>query len=163
MRRRRLSIGVLGGAALLLSSAAPLHAAPGERGLRVVETFGPDDFGARARCTAVTVSRSGLLYAGNLEGVLEYDGTSWRLIPVANQTIAWAVDVDSHDRVVVGAMEELGLLEPDAQAQLRYRSLLPLVPPEAMPLGDVLAVHAAGDAVVFRTRSRLLVFREDAM
>lgn len=155
--------GILGGVALCAAAGAPLHAAPGERGLRAVRTFGPQDFGARSRCTSVALSRRGLLYAGNQEGVLEYDGVSWRLIPVANRTIAWSVDVDSHDRVVVGAMEELGLLEPDAHAELRYRSLLPLVPPEAKPLGDVLAVHAAGDAVVFRTRSRLLVFKDEAM
>ncbi len=155
--------GILGGVALCAAAGAPLRAAPGERGLRAVRTFGPRDFGARSRCTSVTLSRRGLLYAGNQEGVLEYDGVSWRLIPVANRTIAWSVDVDSHDRVVVGAMEELGLLEPDSHAELRYRSLLPLVPPEARPLGDVLAVHAAGDAVVFRTRSRLLVFRDETM
>lgn len=163
MRRRRLGLGILGGAALCALLGTSLEGAPGERGLRVVRSFGPDQFGARAGCTSVTVNRRGLIYAGNLEGVLEYDGSSWRLIPVANRTIAWDVDVDSHDRVVVAAMEELGLLEPDARGLLHYRSLLPLVPAEAKPLGDVLAVHAAGDSVVFRTGSRLLVFHDDAM
>lgn len=146
-----------------MAAGGAVHAAPAERGLRAVRTFGAADFGARSRCTDVTVSRRGLLYAGNLEGVLEYDGVTWRLIPVANRAIAWAVDADSHDRIAVGAMEELGLLEPDARFQLRYRSLLPLVPKEARPLGDVLAVHAAGDAVVFRTRTRLLVFHDETM
>lgn len=39
--------------------------------------FAPENF-------SVTQSLDGLIYVGNIRNILEFDGTSWRAIPVLN-------------------------------------------------------------------------------
>ena len=82
------------------------------------------------------------MYFGNTEGVLEYDGVSWRKIPVSNGSAVRALATDENGTVYVGAQGEFGYLRPDAQGALRYVSLLDRVPPDARKFTDVWSVLA---------------------
>lgn len=55
-----------------------------------------------------------MIYVGNGDGILEFDGAHWRLIQVANGTEVRSLAVDGAGRIDVGANGELGALESDA-------------------------------------------------
>ncbi|MBS0659053.1 MAG: hypothetical protein JSR82_12500 [Verrucomicrobia bacterium] len=64
------------------------------RGQPPVRTFVAADFGGEPQMFSVTVGPSGMLYAGNLAGVLEFDGSHWRAISPPDDPAAFCVIFD---------------------------------------------------------------------
>ncbi|MSU23554.1 MAG: hypothetical protein EXS32_06990 [Opitutus sp.] len=71
-----------------------------------------------ANSCVVQAPESGYVYAGNSEGVLEFDGARWRLLPLPKKSAVLALAVDARGRVWVGAENEIARLEPDATGVL---------------------------------------------
>lgn len=133
-------------------------APPSERGLPLVRNVSPAEHGGRAQSFAVTEDQRGLLYVGNLKGLLEFDGARWRTIALPNDSAAFAVAPGSDGRVYVGGWDELGALGTDAAGETVYASLVERIPKGLRPLGRVRAVHAVAGSVCFRTESRLFLW-----
>ena len=134
-----------------------------ERGLPLVRNVSPAEHGGRSQCFAVAEDRRGLLYVGNLKGVLEFDGARWRLLTLPNESAALAVAPGGDGRVYVGGWDELGVLSPDSHDELAFVSLVDRLPKGLRPLGQVRGVHAVGRSVCFRTESRLFLWDGGAM
>lgn len=119
---------------LLGAIALPCVAQPTapEAGLPFVQTFAPRTYQAETQNWVAVQDARGLVYIGNNDGVLEYDGVTWRLIPVSNHSTVRALAIvpsgGDSGRIYVGAKGELGYLAADAQGRLRYNSLLPHLP-----------------------------------
>ena len=81
MRLRSRSLGLGLG---LLAWAASTWAL----GRPAVLSFSPRDYDGAHQNWAVVQGKDGMIYAGNGgAGVLQYDGVSWRTIPVPNDTV----------------------------------------------------------------------------
>ena len=114
-----------------------------------LRSFTPKDYQASPQNWAVVEDRRGVMYFGNTECVLEYDGVSWRKIPVSNGTVVRSLATDDSGTIYVGAHGEFGYLKPDAHGTMRYVSLLDRVPADARKFTDVWSVIPLGDAVYF--------------
>ncbi|MCW5515426.1 ATP-binding protein [Muriicola sp. Z0-33] len=88
-----------------------------------IQNYSPTDYNAASQNWAVVQNKEGFIYVGNNNGVLEYDGVSWRLIELPNYGIARALAIASNNRIYVGGYNELGYLEPDEQGLLQFISL----------------------------------------
>lgn len=122
-----------------------------EAGRFYVQNFGPGDYDGYSQNWAVAESPEGLLYVGNNDGVLEYDGVSWRLIPVANRSVVRSLAVDAEGRIAVGATDELGYLAPDALGRMRYLSLVEHIPPEDRAFASVWNIAGTSAGLYFQT------------
>ena len=58
-----------------------------EIGLPYIQNYKAKTYGASTQNWAGLQVENGLVYFGNSEGVLEYDGVSWRLIQLPNKGI----------------------------------------------------------------------------
>jgi len=138
------------------------HAA--EAGVPLLHNFSPLDYGAAPQNWAVTQDQRGVIYVGNSDdGVLEFDGTRWRRIPVPNQSTVRSLAVDAHGRVYVGCVGEFGYLAPDAHGLMHYVSLLDHVAPAYRNFADVWRIFATDDGVYFGTVARLFRLRGEHM
>ena len=61
----------------------PARPLPPQTGIPAIRNFDPSDYRAGQQNFAVVQDARGVLYAGNADGVLEYDGVRWHLIPTA--------------------------------------------------------------------------------
>ncbi|NUM74267.1 response regulator [candidate division KSB1 bacterium] len=134
---------------------------PGETGRPFIQDFSPKEYNAYSQNWAIAQGHDGLMYFGNGSGVLVYDGVSWRLIPVSNNTVVRSLAVDEDGRVYVGARGEFGYLAPDGAGQLRYVSLLDRVQPEMRDFADVWEILANSQGVYFRTVNYLFRLNRD--
>ncbi|MBX2889420.1 MAG: hypothetical protein KF734_00710 [Saprospiraceae bacterium] len=98
----------------------------------------------------------GVLFFANNEGLLQFDGSHWACHPVANKTVVRSVAIDPEGRIFVGAQSELGYFFPTANGQLRYHSLVALLPPDKRNFEDVWDIAVVGKAVFFRTQRAVL-------
>src|SRR5580700_6550024 len=90
-------------------------AGPNEReaGLPYLRDYTPREYRAQSQNWSVTQDPRGVIYIGNNDGVLVYDGVRWHTVRVANDSAVRSLDVDSNGVVYVGAHGEFGYLAPD--------------------------------------------------
>jgi diguanylate cyclase (GGDEF)-like protein len=72
---------------------------------------------------SVAQDPSGVLYVGNQEGVLEFDGETWRLLPLPNHEIVRSLAAAPDGRIYVGGYNSFGYLVRDETGALAYRDL----------------------------------------
>ena len=121
------------------------------------EHYTPQEYGQDTQNWAVAQDDRGLLYVANNDGVLQYDGERWRLIPTRTGTIVRSLATDS--LVYVGAKGDFGVLRPDSNGTLRYRSLHEHVPSSAQDFNDVWSTHTLDGNAYFQSSEYL--FRWD--
>ncbi len=134
-----------------------------EVGRFYVSSFAPEDYNARPQNWGIVQDERGFIYVGNSDGVLEYDGVSWRLIPISNRSIARSLAVDAQGRIYVGAIGELGELAPDSLGRMRYVSLVEHIPAEDRNFSDVWKTYALPEGVYFQSVDRLFRWQDGQM
>src|SRR5215471_12056960 len=98
MRARLFTFAVL---TVVVSNPA---AFPDEReaGLPFLHNYAPRQYGAQAQNWAIAQDTNGVVFVGNNDGVVTYDGVHWRTIRVANNSAVRSLDVDEKGTVYVG-------------------------------------------------------------
>ncbi|WEN14756.1 diguanylate cyclase [Rhodanobacter sp. AS-Z3] len=123
----------------------------------LLKNFHPQDYAGYPQNWAVVQDQRGMVYVGNGEdGVLEFDGSHWRHIDVANQTTVRSLAVDASGKIYVGGVGELGYLAPDDLGRMKYVSLVDQLPPADRDFADVWRILITSDGVYFFTSERLL-------
>ncbi len=125
------------------------------RGLVISDYYSPADYNASPQNWSVVQDDRGLMYFGNSDCILEYDGVSWRKIYVTNQSNVRSLAKDSNNNIYVGAFNELGILTPDKHGQLHYKSLTHLIDQKNLEFGDVWNTYCINDEVFFLTENYL--------
>ncbi len=146
MRIRAYSFFLL----FLLISSAHLNSLGQELGRFPIFNFNHRDYAGHSQNWAVTQDMRGLIYVANNSGVLEYDGSEWRLIPL-NDALARCIDIDKEGRIWVGGQDEIGYLAADSTTSIKYFSLTSKLPLACLPLGLVRQIFATKEGVFFST------------
>lgn len=141
----------LAGASVLLVLSNPFALSAQQAGLPLVRNFTSDDYHSHEQNWAVVQDRRGIMYFGNTNGVLEFDGATWRHIDISNRTVGRSLAMDSAGVVYVGAKGEFGRLEPDSIGQLHYVSLVGHVDSAYRQFSDVWKILILPDGVLFQT------------
>ncbi len=124
----------------------------------VLRNYTPRQYGATPQVWCVLQDRRGVLFFGTENRVLEYDGVTWRKIPVPSAVVR-SLAMDATGKIWVGAYGNFGYLEPDANGTLQFKSLLEKIPQEHRSFNDVWQVLIAPQGNFFRSYERL--FRWD--
>lgn len=124
-----------------------------------IRNYPPDEYGAHNQNWAILQDSRGVMYFGNSDGVLEYDGVSWQLTTLPNARIARSLALGPDNRVYVGGYGELGYLEPDFAGRLRFVSLISRIEERYHDFTNVWKTLATPESVFFSTNKYL--FRWD--
>ena len=121
-----------------------------ELGNPYIQNYGPEDYQAHMQNWSITQDGNGFIYASNGDGILEYDGESWRFIPLADFNAVRTIAVDGNNVKWIGADRELGYLESDSLGFLQFKSLKNKIPPAHSLNASVWNVFVVRDGIVFR-------------
>lgn len=105
------------------------------------------DYKAGTQNWSAVQDKRGVMYFGNVNGVLEFNGEGWNLIPLANQSAARSLSIDNQGIVYVGGYNEVGYILPDEMGKMKYHSLLPLIDNSLHGFGEVWDINCFGDTV----------------
>ncbi len=117
--------------------------------------YTPQDYRQYYQNWAVTQDPRGVIYVANNDGILEYDGASWRLIETPSGEVVRSLDVDDDGILYAGQKGDFGYLKPDSSGTLTFDSLLDQLAPQDRDVKDVWGSHATSDGVFFQTNDRL--------
>ena len=141
-----LSLGVLVG----LGGAGATS--PRYTGAPIVRTFTGREMVGSPQTRHLAVSPQGLVYAGTVQGLTEYDGVSWRLIPKTEGVIVHNVGVDAAGRVWYAGKGRFGCLVPNASGILEAQRWEMKLPPADQDVGHVLNMAINGRDIYFVTQ-----------
>ena len=102
-----------------------LHAQPNRFGLPYIQNYHYAVTGGGEQNWGITKDQRDVIFvANNDNGILEFDGSSWRVHPVPGNVPVRSVVAGDNGIVYTGMRGDFGQLEPDGGGSLRYRSLL---------------------------------------
>lgn len=142
-------------ACCLTCVAAQTGATDRESGSFFLREYSPKTYHAAPQNWAIAQDKRGVIYVGNNDGILEFDGENWRKLALPNASTVRSLAVDDQGTVYVGGQAEIGYLKPDKAGALTYISLLDQVNPKDRIFGDVWATLATRNGVVFSSNQRL--------
>jgi diguanylate cyclase (GGDEF)-like protein len=142
----------------LLFAAAAVSAFAAERGLPQITVYPAEVHKAGPQSFDIAQDTRGILYFGNLQGLLTYDGAWWRLLKLPDDQAALSVATDARGRVALGLVSDFGYLDRGADGARVYRSLLPNLPAAQRAFGDVRAICAIDAGFLFLAEKSLLLW-----
>jgi len=136
MKRRTVKAFLAAGMLTWCAMQAGRAEAQSPNGDVAVRNFRPEAYGASRQNWATVEDDRGIRYFGNTSGVLEFDGTRWRLIKLPGGRAVYSLAKAVDGRILVGSDGEAGWLEPDQTGTMIYRSKAADLPSEFRNEGD---------------------------
>ena len=114
-----------------------------------VRNYGYKDYHANEQNWDVIEGNNGIIYLANNDGVMEYDGVSWRLIELPNMSVVRSLAKDSRGTIYVGGDNEFGYLSANSKGKIVYVSLLNKTPKTSGLFNDIWKIKVLDDKVYF--------------
>ncbi len=128
-----------------------------------ISNYNKKDYKGNPQNWDIDQGENGLLYFANSEGLLEFDGITWRKYEVGNQTVIRSVKIASDGKIFVGAQGELGYFYPNERGHLQYHSLKHYLPEVNQNFADVWDIEILDDQVFFRTGNMILKYHKNIL
>lgn len=110
---------------------------------------------------SVDASANGIIYFANHKGLLEFDGVSWKLHKLPNETILRSVLVVSDSLIYSSGYRELGYWKVSETGSLEYTSLNKLAESYFSKNDEFWKITKIGNEVYFQSFSKILIFRDN--
>ncbi|GAB1489527.1 hypothetical protein MASR2M8_19800 [Opitutaceae bacterium] len=133
-------------------------AAP-EAGLPIIRNYRPTEYRGHPQVFGIAVASNGLVYLGNQEGMIEFDGTSWRHHPAPSSNL-YRILADPDGSLWVGGNDTFGHFVPTTAGEWRYDNLAADLPEEMKPFGRTRSVVRHGNATYFSSNRGIARWRD---
>lgn len=145
----------------LLLFVCTLGVAQINMGIPDIRNYTRLEYKAGSQNWGIGQDRNGIMYFGNNEGLLSYDGNNWRLYPLPIGGNVRSLAIDSN-RIYVGGQEEIGFFAPGARGELIYTSLKENIPKDIRhDFADVWNVVVIDKKVFFRSNRHIFIYEND--
>jgi len=130
-----------------------------ERGLLRIRNYTTHEYDARAQNWAIVQDKRGVMYFGNNDGILEYDGFEWRKIILPSECDVRSLCINEDGVIFVGGVDDIGYLRPNLTGQLGFVSLLNNLDQSDKDFGEIWTCYSTPEGIYFQTSKR--IFRWD--
>ena len=129
-----------------------------EMGLLHVESFDTGELGYNLQNWCGVQDSLGLIYVGNSNGLLQYDGRDWRSVEDIGTRIVRALHTDRRGNICVGSAEDFGYLVPDSIGNPRLHSLRPLLPAANREIDEIFSIVEMERGVFYQGRKGIYLW-----
>ena len=126
----------------------------------VVTNFSKIDYHASNQNWALGQSDDGIMYFGNNQGLLQYDGSSWELHRIPQNKIVRSILVRGKC-IYVGSFEEFGYFEKNNTGQLIYTSLSKKLEGYEMKNDEIWTILEINNSIVFQSFTSYFTYNQD--
>ncbi len=130
-----------------------------ERGAPLITNYDQDQHGAHIQSWVGVQDRRGVLYFGNTEGILEFDGQRWRRIVPEGSPVVRSLAVGPEGMIYYGSIGDFGHLASTPGGGLQAVSLRNAVPEPERGFNDVWQVVPTSEGICFLTRRHIFRFQ----
>ena len=124
-------------------------------GFKYIKNYTPKEYGKKPQNWWIIQDKRGVIYVGNNNDLLEFDGASWRTIEIPHPTVR-SIAVDDTGTIYIGGNSEFGYLAPDSKGSLHFTSLMNNIKNDHYKnFSDVWKTYSATEGVYFQTNEFL--------
>ncbi len=134
-----------------------------DEGAPYVKNFTIKEYLASAQNWCVVQDKRGIIYVGNTNGMLEYDGKTWKLYQTPNKSIVRDLAIDRNGTLYAGANGEFGYFAIDKTGTLKYVSLLSKLSKEDRKFNDIHKIFPTQNGVYFVSINKLFYYHNDTI
>ena len=117
MRMKNLTLLTL---SLWLITAAATAQKYTEMGSQNIINYTPKEYNAQLTNWAIVQDKRGVMYFGNQQGLLEFDGSTWLLYLVPNKSVVRSLANSESGKIYAGANGDLGFFQPDSSGKMIF-------------------------------------------
>ena len=132
-------------------------------GLPQVINYNKNEFHGGSQTWDIAQDHDGRMYFANNEGLLCYDGATWKIQALPNKTIVRSVAIDKNGKIYVGGQGEIGYFLSDNKGFLQYHSLLPIIPTAQKTFADIWDIEINGESIFFRATDRIFHLKNNSI
>ncbi len=128
-----------------------------------VQQYTKFNYNAGNQNWSLATDSMGIIYVGNGDGLLQFDGQSWNLHTLPNKSTVRAVTIGLDQKIYTGGLAEFGYWEKSKAGKLRYKSLTSLVDKEAISKDEIWKIILDGKRVIFQSFASLYCYENGKM
>lgn len=128
------------------------------RGLPLIKKYSLEDHPDLFHNWEIIQDKRGIMFIATDHGIIEFDGSNWRIHPLPEQTSARSLAIAGNGQIFVAGHGELGYLKTNAAGQLNYISLLNKVKKFKFTLPVFSKVFATTQEVIFFSPSAVYIY-----
>lgn len=129
-------------------------------GVPYIQNYSKTTYASGNQNWSIARDPSGVMYFGNGEGLLSYDGKYWKQYQMPNRQIVRAVAADNRGRIYVGSYAELGFWSIKDN-RMQYTSLKGLLPGKNALNSEIWKIYTAGDKTIFQSFSAIYIYQNN--
>ncbi len=130
-------------------------------GIPGIVNYSRKDYNASTQNWAIVQDKRGILFFGNNDGLLEFDGVNWRSMQMPNNSVVRSLAIDDNGKIYVGAFNEFGYLQVTNNGELDYISLIEKVPDELRNFGDIWKIHHVSNGIIFQSFTEIFLYQNN--
>ncbi len=125
-----------------------------------ITNYKKTDYQSGTQNWGIDQDKNGNMYFANNNGLLQFDGSSWRNYTISNSLSIRSVKIDDNTgRIYVGGYNEFGYFESGLNGELVYVSLIDLIENVNFTKSDFIwKIHIYNDEVIFQSFSVAYVY-----
>lgn len=132
-----------------------LHVQAQSIGTPFIQNYSAQDYKLHPKNFAAIQDDRGIMYFGNAYGVLEFDGSDWKSLPLPDGKSAVSLAKTDSGQIVIGSVGEVGILSANESGELLYESWMSRVPQHSRDFGEVWQTVCNGDEKWFMSHKQL--------
>ncbi|AMR31386.1 transcriptional regulator [Mucilaginibacter sp. PAMC 26640] len=130
-------------------------------GVPYVQNYSKAQYQSGNQNWSVTRDEHGVMYFGNDEGLLSFDGKYWQLNRMPNGLIVRSVAADGKGKIYSGGFGDFGYWE-NKDGFLKYHSLSSLVPKKHQPIKEeTWKIYVEKNRVIFQSFGAIYIYAND--
>lgn len=107
---------------------------------------------------SIDITKQGIVYIGNNNGLLEFDGSNWNLYPMPEGMVIRSVCTEGDSIVYVGAYEEFGYWKRNDKGNMSYHSLSDTLKQKYFHNDEIWRIIRHNQKVYFQSFSTIYVY-----
>ena len=131
-----------------------------ELGSKRIKYYSAEDYNGHSQNWTVFQDNNGMLYFGNNDGVLQYDGVLWSRLTGSNVRCFAQGD---NNKIYAGGDDDFGYLQKDAKGKNTWVSLSKKLPEEYKNYVSVLSIFKSGNKIVFFAFRGIFIYQNDVL
>ena len=140
-----------------LLQASPIPFSP------IVRSYSVSDYNAGIQNWAIAQDERGVMYFGNNNGLLEFDGSAWRLYELPTKGIVRAIYISKDGKIYVGSYEEFGYFVRTPYNTLEYHSLKDEVKDFTFHNDEIWNIVCVQGEIVFQSFGSLFFYNGNSV
>lgn len=126
-------------------------------GVPYIENYSKAVYASGNQNWSIAKDKNGVMYFGNAEGLLTFDGRYWQKYKMPNNQIVRSVAADDKGKIYTGSFGDFGYWS-FKKNRLEYTSLTNLLPKSDQLKEEIWKIHIYGNKVIFQSFKTIYIY-----